>query len=151
MQGLPVWLSLWGGGRLLWLVLCFRGVLPAFCPLSCFVFWWFACKYALIWRFKAFLARFYRVRVGLCCLGGLRGLCGFCVRERLGGLKACGVFALVFFFFALIFHSFALLLSSCFVFCPCVLVFAFLPAPVVFCLSSCLVFVVSFSLTDVYG
>ena len=34
--------------------------------------------------------------VGLYWLGALRGLCGFCVRERLGGLEACCVFAPVF-------------------------------------------------------
>ena len=65
--------------------------------------------------------------VGLCCPGALRGLWGFCVREWLGGLKACGVFAFVFRFFSV----FALLLS----FCPCVSVSALL------CLPSCLVFV----------
>lgn len=34
--------------------------------------------------------------VGLYCFGALRGLWGFCVREWLGGLEACGVFALRF-------------------------------------------------------
>ena len=37
----------------------------------------------------------------MCCLGGLRGLWGFCVRERLGGLKACGVFASIYSFICL--------------------------------------------------
>ena len=44
-----------------------------------------------IWLYFAFLGRFrgfWAFRVGLCCLGALRGLWGFCVRERLGGLKA---------------------------------------------------------------
>ena len=31
--------------------------------------------------------------MGLCCLGALRGLRGFCTRVELGGLKACCVFA----------------------------------------------------------
>ena len=47
--------------------------------------------------------------VGLYCSGALRGLCGFCVRERLGGFRACGVFASVFRFFSV----FVLLLSFC--------------------------------------
>ena len=34
--------------------------------------------------------------VGLCCLRALRGLCGFCARVELGGLKACCVFASLF-------------------------------------------------------
>ena len=34
--------------------------------------------------------------MGLFVLGALRGLCGFCVREWLGGLKACSVFRLSF-------------------------------------------------------
>ena len=34
--------------------------------------------------------------VGLCCLGALRGLCGFCARVELGGLEARGVFCLSF-------------------------------------------------------
>ena len=57
------------------------------------------------------------VYVGLCGSGNLRGLCGFCVREWLGGLKACGVFA----FLLSVFH----LLCSCFSllsFCPALLV-----------------------------
>ena len=72
--------------------------------------------------------------MGLCGLRALRGLWGFCVRERLGGLKACGVFCLSFSLFVPVFLSFSLCLSSgalpllfsacplaCLV-CPCVLV-----------------------------
>ena len=55
--------------------------LSAFLLYACRV----ACKYGSVWLFKAFLARFYGVRVGLCCLGASRGLCGFCTRESLGG------------------------------------------------------------------
>ena len=93
--------------------------------------WCVACKYGSVSRFKGVFSAFYGVCVGLCCSGTLRGLCGFCVREGLGGLKACGVFAPVFIFFAFLFVLFVLLLS----FCPCVSVSALL------CLSSCLVFV----------
>ena len=69
--------------------------------------------------------------VGLCCLGALRGLWGFCVREWLGGLEACGVFASVFLLLSLCLLSFyALCLSSgalpllssclpCLFLCPC--------------------------------
>ena len=51
----------------------------------------------------------YVVCVGLCCSGALRGLCGFCARVELGGLKACGVFASIFSPFVSVF---ALLLCS---------------------------------------
>ena len=79
----------------------------------------------------------------LCCLGGLRGLCGFCVREWLGGYMTCGVFAFVFLLLSLCLLSFYarcpsllwlsfFVLFACFV-CPCGLV---------------VFVVVSFSLTD---
>ena len=66
-----------------------------------------ACKICLISRFKGVFRAFCGVRVGLCCLGALRGLCGFCARVELGGLKDCGVFASAF-----IFSSSAFILSS---------------------------------------
>ena len=47
-----------------------------------------ACKYGSISRSKGIFSAVWGFRVGLCWFGGLRGLCGFCVRERLGGLKA---------------------------------------------------------------
>ena len=47
-----------------------------------------ACKCAPISRFKGVFRGFYVFRVGLCCLGDLRGLCGFCARVELGGLEA---------------------------------------------------------------
>lgn len=81
-----------------------------------------ACEYASISRFRGVFSVVYRFRVGLYGLGALRGLWGFCVREWLGGLKACGVFALLFILFAFRF-----------IFLPCFWGFAF----VVLCLSSC--------------
>ena len=51
--------------------------------------------------------------VGLCCSGTLRGLCGFCVREWLGGLKACGVFAPVFLLLLLCLPPFMLVVLLC--------------------------------------
>ena len=47
-----------------------------------------ACKYGSISRFKGVFSAVYGVCVGLCCLGALRGLWGFCARVELGGLKA---------------------------------------------------------------
>ena len=44
--------------------------------------WCVACEYGSVSRFKGVFRGFYGVRVGLCWLGGLRGLC---VREWLGG------------------------------------------------------------------
>ena len=78
-----------------------------------------ALEICLFSRFKGVFSAVWGVCVGLCCSCVLRGLWGFCVRERLGGFVACGVFCLSF-----------LLLSSCLV-CPCVFV----------------VFIVSFSLS----
>ena len=86
---------------------------PSLCPcllvalLLCL--WCVACKYGSISRFKGVFSVVWGVRVGLCCLGALRGLCGFCVREWLGGLKACGVFALYFVLLSFLFP----LLPSC--------------------------------------
>ena len=77
--------------------------------------WWDACKYALIWLFKGVFRGFCGFCVGLCCLGGLRGLWGFCTRVELGGLEACCVFAFLFILFAFRFLSLSLhfvLLSS---------------------------------------
>lgn len=61
-----------------------------------------ALEYGSIWLFKGVFSGFYGCCVGLYCLGALRGLWGFCVRERLGGLKACGVFAFLFVLFVLL-------------------------------------------------
>ena len=95
---------------------CFRAVFPAFCPLVCFAIVWLLANMALL----VVLSAFWGVRGGLCCLGALRGLCGFCARVELGGLKACGVFASIL-------SSFVLFCPlSCPLFCPFALVFAFL-------------------------
>ena len=84
-------------------------------------------------RFKGVFRGFWAFRVGLCCLGALRGLCGFCTRVELGGFMACCVFAPVFIFF-----------------CPCFLLLLLCLPPfmlvVLLCsgclsLSSCIVFV----------
>ena len=66
--------------------------------LYCFALGALLVNMALFRVFRAFLARFYGVCVGLFGLGTLRGLCGFCARVELGGLKACGVFASIFAF-----------------------------------------------------
>ena len=81
--------------------------------------------------------------MGLCWSGALRGLCGFCARVELGGLKACGVFASVF-----IFLSSLLGLCLC---CPrLVLLFAFALFVSLSVFVSCCGYVVgfSFSLSD---
>ena len=118
-------------------------LLSALSPCACRV----ACKYALIWRFKGVFRGFWGADVYLYGLMSLRGLCGFCVREWLGGFGACCVFALVFFFFALAFHSFVLLLSSCFASCPFVLRCSGCLLLVLFSALSLCVFVISFSLS----
>ena len=83
--------------------------------------------------------------MGLCCLGALLGLCGFCARVELGGLKACGVFAYVFLLLPFVFSLFlscpAFVLLSCFASW-----LASFPALLVFG-SACVVVVVSFSLS----
>ena len=78
-----------GGGGVHWCRWCraqgFR--CPAVCVPSLFLLcsWCIACKYASISRFKGVFRGFWGFRVGLCCLGGLLGLCGFCARVELGG------------------------------------------------------------------
>ena len=98
----------------------FRPFVPAFCPLSLCLFG-VVCKYALIWRFKGVFSAVWGCCVGLCCLGALRGLWGFCVRERLGGFMSCGVFAPVF----ILLSSAFLLLCLCFSSLPIFWGFAF--------------------------
>ena len=66
----------------------------------------------LYFAFLGGLARFQSVGVGLYCLRALRGLWGFCVREWLGGLEACSVFASVFLLLCLYFVRFYLLCLS---------------------------------------
>ena len=87
----------------------------------------------------------YMFGVGLLGLGALRGLCGFCARVELGGLKACGVFASVIPLFAFVFLLFAYLLGLCL----CCSRLVLLPALfVLVCLWVFVCVVVSFSLTD---
>ena len=80
--------------------------------------------------------------MGLCCLGALRGLCGFCAREMFGGLEACGVFASILSFFAMLFVLLSLLSSRY----PSLLWLSFFVLLHCFC-GSLGVVVVSFSLS----
>lgn len=127
---------------------------PSFCALSCIALCRVACRYGPISRFKGVFSGFWGFRVGLCRLGALRGLWGFCARVGLGGLKACGVFASVFLLLSLclpLFYPFSSFfgllcpfacpfLSSLLLSSGCPLSLPFLSLGVV---------VVSFSLTDV--
>ena len=82
--------------------------------------WCAVLEYGFILRFKGIFSGFWGFRVGLCWLGALRGLWGFCVREWLGGFMACGVSPsfcpFVFFSCPLVLLSLALLLGfvACF-------------------------------------
>ena len=101
--------------------------------------WCIACKYGSISRFKGVFSAVYSVRVGLCCLGALRGLCGLCTRVELGGFRACGVFASIYPFICLCLpFSFSL----------CLRFLSFFALVVFACPLSCFVFVFSFSLSD---
>ena len=71
---------------------------PAFLSAPSLCAWCIDCEYGSISQFKGVFSGFYGGCVGLYYLRALRGLWGFCVRERLGGLKACGVFCLPFAF-----------------------------------------------------
>ena len=102
-----------------------------------------ACKYGSISQFKGVLTGFWGACVGLCCLGALRGLCGFCTRVELGGFGACCVFASVFLFC----HLLCLCSFSFRFVCPSLLWLSFFV--LLHCLCGSLgVVVVSFSLTD---
>ena len=86
--------------------------------------WCVACEYGSISRFKGVFSVVWGVRVGLCCLGALRGLWGFCARVELGGFRACCVFAFHFvfspcFLSSCIVFPFLLLLWLCIFFFPC--------------------------------
>ena len=52
-----------------------------------------ALEICLYSRFKGAFGVVWGCRVGLSCLGALRGLWGFCTRVELGGFGACSVFA----------------------------------------------------------
>ena len=114
------------------------------CLLSSFslCLWRIACKYGSISRFKGVFSAVWGCCAGLCCLGALRGLWGFCVREWLGGFVACGVFAPVFHLLPI---SFCL---SFYLFAPAFVLLSFFVLVVFCCSLSWFVFVVSFSLSD---
>ena len=103
--------------------------------------WCVACKYGSISHFKGVFSGFPLLDVGLYCFDALRGLWGFCVREWLGGLKACGVFASIFPLLCLPFHLFTCLLS--FILSALLWLSFFV---LLHCLSFPALFVVSFSL-----
>ena len=108
--------------------------------------WCVALKYAFICDFKGVFSGFWVFGVGLYCFGALRGLWGFCVREWLGGLKACCVFA---FLLSFCLYPFAFRFISLPAFCPspCLLCSGCLLLVLLHCLCGSLgVVVVSFSL-----
>ena len=110
-----------------------------------------ARKYAFVSRFKGVFSGFWGACVGLHWLRALRGLWGFCVRERLGGLKACGVFAFLFILFVLLPFSFCLsfyIFASAFCPSPCLLCYGCLLLVLLSCLSCFVVVGVAFSLSD---
>ena len=155
IAGLPLWLSICGGGGVHWVQVVrscslslgvFRPFLPSFARFPAFLSY-FAFQICLISRFKGVFGGFWGADVCLYGLRSLRGLWGFCVRERLGGFMSCGVFALLFTSSPLFFFLFAYLLGLCLC-CPwLVLLAAWL---LIMVLSSLYlwVVVVSFSLTD---
>ena len=68
------------------------------------------CLYS---HFKGVFSAVWGCCAGLCCLGALRGLWGFCVREWLGGFGACCVFASVFLLLLLCLPPFMLVVLLC--------------------------------------
>ena len=130
-----MWLSICGGGGVHWVQVvqgagasgalsrCVPCLSSCLLSLRCFCFPAIVLYYAFISRFKGVFRGFWGACVGLCCLGALRGLCGFYVRERLGGLKACGVFAFLFLFLSLCllsFYALCLLCSGCLSLSSCI-------------------------------
>ena len=101
--------------------------------------WCVGFEYSPISRFKGVFSAVWGCCVGLLGLRALRGLCGFCARVELGGLKACCVFASVF-----------LLLSSAFLLCLSsgALPLLSLACPFSCFCSLCLLVGFSFSLAD---
>ena len=86
--------------------------------------WCIMLEICLVSRFKGVFSAVCGADVYLYGLRSLRGLCGFCVREWLGGLEACGVFAFLFAFSPLVlsFSPFVLLCpASLLGFLPCLL------------------------------
>ena len=82
---------------------------PFSLPLPSFLLclWCIAFEYGFISHFRGVFGGFWGADVYLYGFGSLRGLWGFCVRERLGGFGACCVFRLSPFVFL------SALLSSC--------------------------------------
>ena len=95
--------------------------------------WCVVFRYGSVSRFKGVFSAVCGVCVGLCWLYASRGLCGFCVRVELGGLKACCVFCLSFIRFSSSLPFFSSLYLLFVLYLVCFVL-------VVFCLSSCLVF-----------
>ena len=62
-----------------------------------------ALEICLYSHFKAVFSAVWAFRVDLFVLGALRGLCGFCARVELGGLKTFCVFAFLFALLLLLF------------------------------------------------
>ena len=135
------WSALVARPLLLWCVPC----LLSACLLC---LWCIALEYGFISRFKGVFRGFCGVGVYLCGFGALRGLCGFCARVELGGLKACSVFASILssfvLFLVLYFVLYLVLLLLCLPFflplCSCFL-----------CLSSCPLLVLSLCLPSLCG
>ena len=129
---------------------------------------WVVLEICLYSHFKGVFSGFPLLDVYLYCLRALRGLWGFCVRERLGGLKACCVFASLFVllpfffcscvclllcwlsFFALVVFLCSLALSLWLFGCGCCFLFPFglyakrKGAPCRCVLSSIVIFIVTF-------
>ena len=107
----------------------FRPFAPAFALFPAFLYC-FAFQICPISRFKGVFGGFWGADVCLYGLRSLLGLCGFCARVELGGLKACGVFASIL-SLSPMFYLFCIRFSSS---SPIFEGFAF----VILCLSSCL-------------
>ena len=155
VAGLPLWLSIGGGGRVHWVQVvqgagafvvlswCVPSLCPCLSSLCCFGSPAIVLYYALFRVLRGFLAGF-GVRMYICMGLVLCVDCGaFCAREGLGGFGACCVSASVFLLLLLclpFFLSFSLSFCCC---CP-LLVFTLF----VGCSWVSFWFVVSFSLTD---
>ena len=102
------------------LALVLWSCVPCFLSSLRLCLWHIMLEYGSISRFKGVFSAVWCCCVGLLGFGGLRGLCGFCARVELGGLKAHGVFASIYSFICLRFSSFilvfALLLCSLHIF-----------------------------------
>lgn len=101
--------------------------------------WYVSPEYGSVWRFKGVFRGFCGFRVGLCCLGALRGLCGFCARVRLGGYMTYCVFAFLFLLLSLCLLFFYALCLLCFG-CPLVLPSLFALVSLWVCVCCCFFF-----------